>query len=191
MTLTTNNVFTEQVHRYFDPIATRFGMQCEVETDNRVRFQNETAFMEICFDSRRSREVSVNVGRIPISFDSSFDLTDVLRRYGYSDLKRVGELRGDGADRLTAAVNLLSSLTLKYASSILSGSDSEVLAVRAFRNWASLKYAWETAKPASVIAAIKKLRTSPFYDEVVRTLDSHEREILRQAQLLNETEGTP
>src|ERR1039457_1047143 len=134
--------FKTSVHRFFDPIGSAGGLACTAEAPDHVRFENETVFLEVLFDRRRWREITVMIGRREHSPEMfPFNLVDVLRAYGYPNLSQVSVLRGSTDEAVDEAIEILAGLTQKYASELLRNNREEFLYVGAFRHWASLKYA--------------------------------------------------
>jgi|SRR5579859_2457967 len=180
--------FKTSVHRFFDPIGSAAGLACTAETPDHVRFENETVFLEVSFDRRRSREISVAIGqrlRTPEMF--AFNLVDVLRACGYPNLSQVEALRGATAEAVDGAIEILAGLTEKYALELLHNNREEFLYVGTFRRWASLKYAWERNNPKSMIAAYPGLISSPCYERVRSTLNTQDLQILEAAKQLSKS----
>jgi len=189
-TVTDMDQFEASVRRFFDPIADAAGMGCTVEEGIRVRFENESVFLEVLFDTRRWREISVVIGQrehTPEMFP--VNLVDVLRAYGYPDLSQVEALRGSTDEAVDQAIEILAGLTQKYALKLFGNDRGEFLYVAAYRKWASLKYAWETNKPKSMIAAYPGLIASSCYERVRSTFNAQDLEILAIAKQLTEECG--
>jgi len=179
--------FENSVRRFFDPIAKAAGMARKVEAPDSVRFENETVFLEVSFDRRRWREISVAIGqRVCTPGMFPFNLVDILRACGYPNLSQVEALRGPTAEAIDEAIEILAGLTEKYALELLRNNREEFLYVGTFRHWASLKYARERNNPKSVIVAYRALVASPLYERVRRSLSAQDLGILAIAKQLSE-----
>jgi hypothetical protein len=179
--------FEISVRRFFDPVGCAAGMVCKTQALDRVRFENENVFLEVLFDRRRTRELSVTLGqreRTPKMVP--FDLVDVLRAYGYQNLSQVSVLRGSTDEAVDEAIEILAGLTGKYALDLLRNNRDEFLYVKAFRRWASLRYAWERNNPKSVIVAYRALIGDHCYQRVRSTFGAQDLEILAIAKQLSE-----
>jgi len=180
--------FQVAVRHFFDPILGAEGMLCVAEARDHVRYENGAVFLQVSFDWRRWREISVTIGLREHEHSPetvTFDLVDVLSAYRYLDVSRVELLRGSTDGAIDEAIGILSGLTGKYALDLLRNNREEFLYVATFRKWASLKYAWERNIPKSVIVAYRSLLASPGYDRVRNTLDAQDLEILERAKELS------
>jgi hypothetical protein len=179
--------FQTSVRRFFDPVADAAGMACTAESPGRERFEHETVFLEVLFDRHRTRELSVTIGQCERTPEwVPFDLTDVLRAYGYQELSKASALRGSTDEAVDEAIEILAGLTQNYASELLRNNREEFLYIKTFRRWASLKYAWETNTPKSVIVAYQALIASSCYERVRSTFNEQDLEILAVAKQLTE-----
>jgi hypothetical protein len=132
-------------------------------------------------------EGSVSIGqreRTPGLFP--FGLEDVLRAYGYPELSKIAAMRGSTDEALGEAIEILAGLTHKYALKLLHNDREEFAYVATYRIWASLKYAWETNKPKSMVAAYPGLIASSCYERVRSTSTAQDLEILETARRLSE-----
>ena len=120
--------FETSVRRFFNPGADAASMACTAESPDRVRFENEAVFLEVLFDRHRTRELSVTIGQCERTPEwAPFDLTDILRSYGYPNLSKVSVLRGSTVEAVDSAIELLAGLTNKYALEILHKNREEFL----------------------------------------------------------------
>ena len=55
-------IFTKFAHQYFDGLAKKYNLKENRSTiDNSISYENDKVCLEICFDSRRSYELEVNI----------------------------------------------------------------------------------------------------------------------------------
>jgi hypothetical protein len=182
--------FETAVRHFFGPMLGAEGMLCVGEARDHVRYESEDVFLQVSFDWRRWGEISVAIGRRERSPEMfPFDLADVLRAYGYINMSEIELLRGSTVVAIDEAVGTLAGLTGRYALELLRNNHEEFLYVATCRKWASLKYAWDTNKPKSVIAAYRSMIVQPCYERVRKTFDAQDLEILERASRLSESAG--
>jgi len=181
--------FVDAAHHFFDPVARIADMTCVIETATQVRYENQSVFMKIVFDARRSYEISVVIGELsPPPKGLQFDLMDALRMQVYPSSPELREVRGEDQSALTIGLEKLAGLTREHAVGLLKHDQEYFLEVATFRQWASLKYAWETNKQKSVVAAYGGLTKSPDYEALKSQLESADLAILEMARKLSEDE---
>jgi hypothetical protein len=151
----TMSPFVGAVHRFFDSIIKPERMRPVVQEDNKVRYENESVFLDILFDAHRSYEISVVIGKLSTAETSggrSFDLAEVLSMRTYPALPEISALRGPGQEPVATEVERLSRLTNQYAIRLLQHDEAYFPELATFRHWASLKYGWNTKKYESSAA---------------------------------------
>jgi hypothetical protein len=179
--------FEASVRRLFGPIGNAAGMVCKAEARDHVRFENEFVFLEVLFERRRWREMSVAIGQREHTPEMvPFNLVDVLRAHGYPNLSQAEALRGTTDEAVDEAIETLAGLTEKYCLKLLHNDREEFLYVATYRKWASLKYAWEKKNPKSMVAAYPGLIASSCYERVRSKFNAQDLEILAIAKQLSE-----
>lgn len=122
-------IFTEAVHQYFSALAEKHNLiEIHSSMDNVVSYENDKIRLEICFDSRRSYELGINIinktPETPHYWDTCFDLSFILKIRAAQDLGAVGSFQTSNPDFIPKAVKILAYSTERYAADLLKGSQN-------------------------------------------------------------------
>lgn len=127
--------FSKEARRHFDPVAQQFGLVCAVSTKWELRYENDLVSLNINFDSGRSYELGVEVGRPGDRFlGHPFSLAEILRLRDIQDVAFVSGLMIDDEIKLPNALAQLAELTVRHASDFLKGEDPSFAQIEKFRN---------------------------------------------------------
>lgn len=116
--------FSREARLHFDPVALQFGLTNVARTESSLRYENDKVFFSINFDSARSFELGVEIGKKDARYPGPpFDLAEVLRLRGVQDSIAVNALVVSDPSRLKDALARLAELTVRHASDFLMGND--------------------------------------------------------------------
>ncbi len=76
------SIFEDNVHKFFAPVAERFGLQCTETSRNCVKFSGDEVYFSVVYDDRRSSEIIVYFGLVRCDLRygfRTFDLSDLVR----------------------------------------------------------------------------------------------------------------
>lgn len=158
--------FSKEARRHFDPVAQQFGLTSVVCTESSLRYENDKVFLNVNFDSARSFELGVEIGKKDARYPGPpFDLAEVLRLRGVQDSLAVNALVVSDPSWLKDALARLADLTMKHASDFLTGNDLSFAQVAKWRNKESaelalaskLRYARADAEAAWIAKDFKKV----------------------------------
>ncbi len=179
-----NLEFAALAREYFDPLAKRYGMTLASSEYWKIRYEGARAVLEITFDGTRSYELSVWVGQRLPEGDARYSLELISDLPPNSEEARIGCIRATDEESLRIALKERSEVTVRVASDLLRGDRRRFVLAQAWVVWKSLKYAWDTQKRDSAIAAYRSLQTKEAWPALEKSLSGEDLRILEEAKSL-------
>jgi hypothetical protein len=134
-------LFSTEARHQFDPVAQKFGLVCVASTEWGLRYENDKVFLTVNFDSARSYELGVEIGKKNTKYPGPpFSLAEVLRLRDVQDAEFVSGLMISDETRLPDVLSRLAKLTVSYASDFLMGNDFSFAQVEKMRNKESAEF---------------------------------------------------
>ena len=174
-------IFTEAVHQYFNPLAERYGLKETFSTeDNVTNFENDKVCLYAHFDSRRSFELGVNIVNknpdFPCEASNCFSLALILEFKTSHQSKAVGGLQTSNSQFIPEAVKILAYSTETYATNFLEGNQESFRELKAFQETQCSRYESEM-KLWYARRAVEKAWTKKDYAGVIKAYKPLENEL--------------
>jgi hypothetical protein len=134
-------LFSSEARRQFDPIAKKFDLICVAVSEQFVRYENDKVILIVNFDSTRSYELEVEIGKKNTQYSGpAFSLAEVLRLRGVQDAEFVSGLMISNEERLPDVLSRLAKLTINHASDFLMGIEFSFMQIEKMRTEESAEF---------------------------------------------------
>lgn len=185
------NDFAGLVQEQFSFLVSEYGFQCVSLDNDYVRFESDKVCVSVCYDSRRSYEIDVEIGQLDVLFDGKerlFNLGEILRLEGVTDKENYSFFQANESEALSNCVSRLAHLLSLYSIDLLKNNKFSFKRLSDFREKECSRYELDT-KLTHVKAEVRMawknddyLRVVELYQPVKEIISTAEKKKLAFAQ---------
>lgn len=173
--ITMNVSFAREAKHRFDPVAKKFGLSFVTSNEREVRYENDKLFFNVNFDIGRSFELGVEIGKKDVRYPGPpFSLQEILRLRKSEEAGSILSFLASSEKKFKNILDLLASLTVKYAADFLMNGEFSFKQLEKFRNQESIEFelasqlrhvrslaeeAWSVRDYASVVRELMPIET--------------------------------
>jgi hypothetical protein len=166
-----------QAKQHFAFLVAENGYRCTLSTEDRVRFESKTTFIELVYDEGRSFELGLMVGKAGFmaSKNPSFSIGEILRLRHAPEAKKFSLIQVTSREVLASFVEMLAQVLRAYGEDFITGNqqsfaelaelrrretDAYALRKNLRRAWAAADIAWHKKDYSAVVNTLSPFRAA-------------------------------